>query len=30
MLGQIFTKTRNGITDPARLFRLIDMVDEMK
>ena len=27
MLGQIFTKARNKITDPAKLFRLIDMVD---
>ncbi|MCK0166968.1 type I restriction-modification system subunit M [Jannaschia sp. S6380] len=27
MLGQIFTKSQNKITDPAKLFRLIDMVD---
>ncbi len=27
MLGQIFTKAQNKITDPAKLFRLIDMVD---
>lgn len=28
MLGQIFTKAQNKITDPAKLFRLIAMVDE--
>ena len=28
MLGQIFTKAQNKIQDPARLFRLIDMVDD--
>ena len=27
MLGQIFTKAQSKITDPAKLFRLIDMVD---
>ncbi len=27
MLGQIFTKAQNKITDPAKLSRLIDMVD---
>jgi len=27
MLRQIFTKAQNKITDPAKLFRLIDMVD---
>ncbi|MCY4190580.1 MAG: class I SAM-dependent DNA methyltransferase [Rhodospirillaceae bacterium] len=27
MLGQIFTKAQNKITDPAKLFRLINMVD---
>ena len=27
MLGQIFTKAQNKITDPAKLFRLIDMVN---
>lgn len=27
MLGQIFTKAQNKIQDPAKLFRLIDMVD---
>ncbi len=30
MLGQIFTKSQNKITDPAKLFRLIDMVDGTK
>ncbi|WP_064503556.1 MULTISPECIES: N-6 DNA methylase [Paracoccus] len=30
MLGQIFTKAQNKITDPAKLFRLIDMVDGEK
>jgi type I restriction enzyme M protein len=28
MLGQIFTKAQNKIQDPAKLFRLIDMVNE--
>ena len=28
MLGQIFTKSQNKIQDPAKLFRLIDMVDD--
>lgn len=28
MLGQIFTKAQNKITDPAKLFRLIAMVDD--
>ena len=27
MLGQIFAKAQNKITDPAKLFRLIDMVN---
>ena len=27
MLGQIFSKAQNKITDPAKLYRLIDMVD---
>lgn len=27
MLGEIFTKSQNKIQDPAKLFRLIDMVD---
>jgi len=27
MLGQIFTKSQNKIQDPAKLYRLIDMVD---
>ncbi len=27
MLGQIFTKSQNKIADPAKLYRLIDMVD---
>ncbi|SNT76841.1 HsdM family class I SAM-dependent methyltransferase [Paracoccus seriniphilus] len=30
MLGQIFTKSQNKITDPAKLFRLIAMVDGTK
>lgn len=30
MLGKIFTKTQNKITDPAKLYRLIDMVDGTK
>ena len=28
MLGQIFAKAQNKISDPAKLFRLIDMVDD--
>jgi type I restriction enzyme M protein len=28
MLGQVFTKAQNKIQDPAKLFRLIDMIDE--
>ena len=28
MLGQIFTKSQNKIQDPAKLFRLIDMIDK--
>lgn len=28
MLGQIFTKAQNKIQDPAKLYRLIAMVDE--
>ncbi len=28
MLGQIFTKAQNKITDPAKLYRLIDMVND--
>ena len=28
MLGQIFTKSQNKIQDPAKLFRLIDMIDD--
>ncbi|MFV0477812.1 MAG: N-6 DNA methylase [Parahaliea sp.] len=27
MLGQIFTKSQNKIQDPAKLYRLIDMID---
>ena len=27
LLGQVFAKAQNKITDPAKLFRLIDMVD---
>jgi type I restriction enzyme M protein len=27
ILGQIFTKTQNKIQDPAKLYRLIDMID---
>ena len=27
MLGQIFAKAQSKITDPAKLFRLIDMVN---
>jgi type I restriction enzyme M protein len=28
MLGQIFTKAQNKVQDPAKLYRLIDMIDE--
>src|SRR5687768_14405949 len=28
VLGQIFTKAQNKIQDPAKLYRLIDMIDE--
>ena len=28
LLGQIFTKAQNKIQDPAKLYRLIDMVDD--
>ena len=28
MLGQVFAKAQNKIADPAKLFRLIDMVDD--
>ncbi len=28
MLGQIFTKSQNKIQDPAKLFRVIDMIDK--
>ena len=28
MLGQIFVKAQNKIQDPAKLFRLVDMVDD--
>ena len=28
MLGQIFTKSQNKIQDPAKLYRLIDMIDK--
>ena len=28
MLGQIFTKAQNKIQDPAKLYRLVDMVDD--
>lgn len=28
MLGQVFTKAQNKIQDPAKLYRLIDMVDD--
>ena len=30
MLGQIFTKAQNKIQDPAKLYRLIDMVDDTR
>jgi len=28
MLGQVFTKAQNKIQDPAKLYRLIDMIDD--
>jgi type I restriction enzyme M protein len=28
ILGQIFTKSQNNIQDPAKLFKLIDMIDK--
>ncbi|WLB24973.1 class I SAM-dependent DNA methyltransferase [Bradyrhizobium japonicum] len=30
ILGQIFTKSQNKIQDPAKLYRLIDMIDEVQ
>ena len=30
LLGQIFTKAQNKIQDPAKLFRLIDMIDDVQ
>ncbi len=30
VLGQIFTKSQNKIQDPAKLYRLIDMIDEVQ
>lgn len=30
VLGQIFTKAQNKIQDPAKLYRLIDMIDEVQ
>ena len=30
LLGQIFTKSQNKIQDPAKLYRLIDMIDKEK
>ncbi len=30
MLGQIFTKAQNKIQDPAKLYKLIDMIDKEK
>jgi type I restriction enzyme M protein len=30
ILGQIFTKSQNKIQDPAKLFKLIDMIDKEK
>jgi type I restriction enzyme M protein len=30
MLGQIFTKAQNKIQDPAKLSRLVDMIDEVQ
>ena len=28
MLGQIFTKSQNKIQDPAKLYKLIDLIDK--
>ena len=28
ILGQVFTKSQNKIQDPAKLFKLIDMIDK--
>ncbi|MCP3475838.1 type I restriction-modification system subunit M [Bradyrhizobium sp. CCGUVB1N3] len=30
VLGQIFTKSQNKIQDPAKLYRLVDMIDEVQ
>jgi type I restriction enzyme M protein len=30
ILGQIFTKSQNKIQDPAKLFKLVDMIDKEK
>ena len=30
VLGQIFTKSQNKIQDPAKLYRLIEMIDEVR
>ena len=30
ILGQIFTKSQNKVQDPAKLFRIIDMIDKEK
>jgi type I restriction enzyme M protein len=30
MLGQIFTKAQNKVQDPAKLYRLIDMIDDVQ
>ena len=30
VLGQIFTKSQNKIQDPAKLYRLLDMIDEVE
>lgn len=30
LLGQIFTKAQNKIQDPAKLYRLIDMIDDVQ
>jgi type I restriction enzyme M protein len=30
VLGQFFTKSQNKIQDPAKLYRLIDMIDEVQ
>jgi type I restriction enzyme M protein len=30
MLGQIFTKAQNKIQDPAKLYRIIDMIDDVE